>query len=117
MSCDSVRFGGKSGISIDNVIRVIANAKIASPKDITCSGFTFGVNTSVDIMYTENLCVVIAIIKIGSCESSHYPTCIQIGLMRNSKDYNKFEAGFEGRREGMWLDPDLVAPLILALSM
>jgi hypothetical protein len=47
--------GGKSGISIDNVIRVIANAKIASPKDITCSGFTFGVNASVDITYTERM--------------------------------------------------------------
>jgi hypothetical protein len=36
-------------MSIDNVIRVIANAKIASPKDITCSGFTFGTKTFVDI--------------------------------------------------------------------
>jgi hypothetical protein len=42
-------------MSIDNVIRVIANAKIASPKDITCSGFTFGTNASVDIMYTERM--------------------------------------------------------------
>jgi hypothetical protein len=55
MSCDSVKLVGKSGISIDNVIRVIANAKIASPKDITCSGFTFGTNASVDIMYTERM--------------------------------------------------------------
>jgi hypothetical protein len=61
-SCDSVRFAGKSGISIDNVIRVIANAKIASPKDITCSGFTFGTNAFVDI-FVSGGCVVIAIIK------------------------------------------------------
>jgi hypothetical protein len=40
-------------MSIDKVIRVIANAKIASPKDMTCSGFTFGVKASVDIIYTE----------------------------------------------------------------
>jgi hypothetical protein len=37
-------------MSIDSVIRVIANAKIASPKDMTCSGFTFGTNASVDII-------------------------------------------------------------------
>jgi len=53
---------GKSGISIDNVIRVIANAKIASPKDTTCSGFTLGTNAFVDI-YASGACVVIAIIK------------------------------------------------------
>jgi hypothetical protein len=46
---------GKSGISIDSVIRVIANAKIASPKAITCSGFTFGTNASVDISI-EHVC-------------------------------------------------------------
>jgi hypothetical protein len=42
-------------MSIDNVIRVIANAKIASPKDIICSGFTFGTNASVDIIYTDRM--------------------------------------------------------------
>jgi hypothetical protein len=30
-------------------MRVIANAKIASPKDTTCSGFTLGANAFVDI--------------------------------------------------------------------
>jgi MFS family permease len=40
---------GNSGMSIDSVIRVIANAKIASPKDTICSGFTFGTNAPVDI--------------------------------------------------------------------
>jgi hypothetical protein len=35
------------------------------------SGFTFGTNAFVDIMYREHLCVVIAIIKTGSCGSSH----------------------------------------------
>jgi hypothetical protein len=49
-------------MSIDNVIRVIANAKIASPKDTTCSGFTFGTNAFVDI-FVSGACVVIAIIK------------------------------------------------------
>ena len=29
-------------------MRVIANAKMASPKDTTCSGFTFGTNAFVD---------------------------------------------------------------------
>jgi hypothetical protein len=53
---------GKSGISIDSVIKVIANAKIASPKDTTCSGFTFGTNAFVDI-YVSGACVVITIIK------------------------------------------------------
>jgi hypothetical protein len=62
MSCDSVKLVGKSGISIDNVIRVIANAKIASPKDIICSGLTFGTNASVDILYADRM-IVIAIIK------------------------------------------------------
>jgi hypothetical protein len=38
-----LRIGGKSGISIDSVIRVIANAKMASSKDTTCSGFIFGI--------------------------------------------------------------------------
>jgi hypothetical protein len=47
---------------IDNVISVIANAKIASPIDITCSGFTFGANAFVDI-YASGAHVVIAIIK------------------------------------------------------
>jgi hypothetical protein len=42
-------------MSIDSVIRVIANAKIASPKDTTCSGFTFGTNASVDIIDTERM--------------------------------------------------------------
>jgi hypothetical protein len=37
-------------------MRVIANAKIASPKAITCSGFTFGINAFVDIMY-QSICV------------------------------------------------------------
>jgi len=49
-------------MSIDNVIRVIANAKIASPKDTTCSGFTFGTNAFVDI-FVPGACVVTAIIK------------------------------------------------------
>ena len=49
-------------MSIDSVIKVIANAKIASPKDTTCSGFTFGTNAFVD-MYVYRACVVIAIIK------------------------------------------------------
>jgi hypothetical protein len=49
-------------MSIDSVIKVIANAKIASPKDTTCSGFTFGTNAFVDI-YVSEACVVIAIIK------------------------------------------------------
>ena len=53
---------GKSGMSIDKVIRVIANAKIASPNDTTCSGFTFGAKAFVDI-YASGACVVIAIIK------------------------------------------------------
>jgi hypothetical protein len=44
-SSDSVRSSGKSGMSIDNAIRVIANAKTASLNDITCSNFIWGVNT------------------------------------------------------------------------
>jgi hypothetical protein len=36
-SSDSVRSSGKSGMSIDSAIRVIANAKTASLNDITCS--------------------------------------------------------------------------------
>ena len=43
-------------------MRVIANAKIASPKDTTCSGFTFGTNAFVDII-PSGASVVIAIIK------------------------------------------------------
>ena len=49
-------------MSIDSVIKVIANAKIASPKDTTCSGFTFGAKAFVDIDASDAF-VVIAIIK------------------------------------------------------
>ena len=36
-------------------MRVIANAKIASPKDTRCSRFTLGTKASVDI-YQESVC-------------------------------------------------------------
>ena len=40
---------GKSGISTDKAIKVIANANTASLKDITCSSFIDGVNDPEDI--------------------------------------------------------------------
>jgi hypothetical protein len=47
---DCVRCVGKSGISIDKAIRVIANANTASLKDITRSTFIIGVNDPADIL-------------------------------------------------------------------
>jgi hypothetical protein len=47
---DCVRLVGKSGISTDKAIRVIANANIASLKDITCSSFIDGMNDPEDIL-------------------------------------------------------------------
>ena len=47
---DCVKLVGKSGISTDKVIIVIANANIASLKDTKCSSFIDGINDPDDIL-------------------------------------------------------------------
>jgi hypothetical protein len=40
MLCDSERLDGNTGNLMEIAIKVIANANIASPKDVTCSNRT-----------------------------------------------------------------------------
>jgi hypothetical protein len=87
-------------------MRVIANAKIASPKAITCSSFTFGTNASVDIIYREHICAVIAIIKIGSYGTSHKENFTD-GQSKN--DAVNGQAGGEAKEEGWGINPAAIS--------
>jgi hypothetical protein len=94
-------------------MRVIANAKIASPKAITCSGFTFGTNASVDIIYREHICAVIAIIKIGSYGTIHkenFTNASQRMIAVNS------QVGGEAKEEGWGINPVMKRHLELEIK-